>query len=434
MRSPSLQTQKCTPKNSRMKMKQINMSSWQSTAFMCLLIVVFSASTAVAQQDPTGIFLTWKSDPLTSMVVDWHLESASPEVLHVKEKGADTWSQQQSAVYPFPHSERKIHRVALSGLKPGTSYSIKFGDRNKEYYFNTMPADIAKESIRIAIGGDSMHDQAFMEKTNTQVSKYDPHFAVIGGDLAYANGDPKNVKRWYQWFDAVKNTLIREDGRIIPLVVGIGNHEVRKGAFEEGEEIIYNNENRAKMAPFYYGLFAFPGQPGYGVLDFGKYFSFFLLDSDHSNPIIGPQTDWFKRELAVRDDVTQIITMHHVPAYPSVRDFNGTTQAKVREHWLPLIEKAGVKLVFENHDHAYKRTFPIKNNQIDKDGVIFIGDGSWGTTPRETHDAATTWYLDKVQSIRAFTLVTLQGSSFNIISVDEDGNVIDSYPPNPLLK
>lgn len=417
-----------------MKIIQKDIPYWKQLSLTLYLVAVCGLSTAFAQQDPTGIFLTWKEDPLTTMVVDWHLESGSFEILHVKEKGTEAWTQQQSEVHPFPHSERKIHRVALSGLKPGTSYSIKFGNGNKEYYFNTMPADIAKESIRIAIGGDSMHDQSFMEKTNTQVAKFNPHFAAIGGDLAYANGDPKNVKRWYQWFDAVKNTLIREDGRIIPVVVGIGNHEVRKAVFEEGEEVIYNDANRAKMSPFYYGLFAFPGQPGYAVLDFGKYFSFFLLDSDHSNPIIGPQTDWLKRELAVRDDVTQIITMHHVPAYPSVRDFNGTTQSRVREHWLPLIEKAGVKLVFENHDHAYKRTYPIKNNQVDKDGVVFIGDGSWGTRTRKTHDPETTWYLDKAMSVRAFTLVTLQGSSFNIISIDDDGNVIDSYPQNPLLK
>ena len=92
----------------------------------------------------------------------------------------------------------------------------------------------------------------------------------------------------------------------------------------------------------------------------------------------------------------------------------------------------GVKLAFENHDHAYKRTFPIKNNKIDREGIVYIGDGSWGTRPREVHKLEETWYLQKAQSIRAFTLVTLQGSYFNILSIDEDGNLIDSYPQNPL--
>lgn len=415
-------------------MKKHQFSTHLVAGFSLLCAAIFWSAPSYAQQEPTGIFLTWKEDPLTTMVVDWHLSNSEEQVLHVTERGTDNWRQEPSKILPFPHSDRVIQRVSLSGLKPGTSYSIRFGDFSRVYYFTTMPADIAKEPIRIAVGGDTMHDQAFMEKTNKQVAKYDPHFAVIGGDLAYANGNPENVKRWYAWFDAVKNTLIRDDGKIIPLVMGIGNHEVNRDVFEPNEEVIYNDENRAKMAPFYYGLFAFPGQPGYGVLDFGDYLSFFLLDSDHSNPIIGEQTEWFKRELAIRNEVTQLITMHHVPAYPSVRDFNGSTQRRVREHWVPLIEKAGVRLVFENHDHAYKRTFPIKNNRIDQRGVVYIGDGAWGTRPREVRDPQKTWYLDVAKSVRAFTLVTLQGGNFSVISIDEDGNVIDTYPRQPEIK
>lgn len=96
-------------------------------------------------------------------------------------------------LFPTPIGSFTEH--PFFGLKPGTSYSIKFGDLESEYYFTTMPADIAKEPIRVAVSGDTLHDQAFMEKTNNQVVKYDPHFAAIGGDLAYANGNPDNVKR-----------------------------------------------------------------------------------------------------------------------------------------------------------------------------------------------------------------------------------------------
>ncbi len=386
-----------------------------------------------AQNEPLGIFLTWKEDPTSSISIDWHLESEAKQTLHYRKKGEETWKGADCEMTDFPHTPRTIHRVFLNGLEPGTSYEIKFGEDQKVYYFNTMPADIAKEPIRIAIGGDSMHEQEWMENINRQVARFDPHFAVIGGDLAYANGDPKNIDRWYRWFDAVKNTLIKEDGKIIPILVGIGNHEVQGGTFSKHEDFAFDDESRERIAPFYYSLFSWPNQPGYGVLDFGDYLSFFLLDSDHTNPIDGEQLEWFRREIAVRDDKSHIITLYHVPAYPSVRDFNGTTQTRVRELWLPIIEKAGGKLVFENHDHAYKRTYPIKNNEIHQDGIVFIGDGSWGTKPRDIHDPTSTWYLDNAQSIRAFTLVTIHGPAYHIISVDEEGNIIDSYPENPLI-
>jgi acid phosphatase type 7 len=401
---------------------------------LLMLSGIFPAFTLLGQESPSGILLTWKEDPTTTMSLDWHNTSSEKQALYYRLKGNTDWKKSPSNVHDFPFSDRKIHRVFLSGLTPGHSYEVKFGEDTKVYYFNTMPEDITREPIRIAIGGDTMHNQELMEQTNEQVAKYDPHFAIIGGDLAYANGEEKNLNRWYQWFDAVKNTMIREDGRIIPMILGIGNHEVQGGYYNKHEDFVVNDENRLSIAPYYFSLFSFPHQPGYGVLDFGKYFSIILLDSDHCNPIEGEQTEWLKRELAVRDEVTHLVAMYHVPAYPSVRDFNGITQAKVREHWTPLIEKAGMRLVFENHDHSYKRTYPIKNNEIHQDGVVYIGDGSWGTSPREVHDAATTWYLEKSQSINAFTLLTLQGKAYSLISVDHNGNIIDSYPTQPTVK
>jgi len=89
-------------------------------------------------------------------------------------------------------------------------------------------------------------------------------------------------------------------------------------------------------------------------------------------------------------------------------------------------------LAFENHDHAYKRTYPILEEKVNERGIVYVGDGSWGTRPREVHSARNTWYLNKAQSIRAFTIVSLEGRGYSLISVDEYGRVIDAYPNNPL--
>lgn len=394
------------------------------------------AGSLSAQEEPSGIYLTWKKDPTSTIAIDWHLKNKAIQTLFYRKKGDENWMESISEVSDFPFSDRKIHRVFLSGLSANQAYEIKFSDYERVYYFKTMPKDISRNPIKFVVGGDTMHDQEAMEKTGFQVLTYNPDFIVIGGDLAYANGDGKNVKRWYSWFDAVKNSLIQEDGRIIPIMVGIGNHEVKSGFDEESIPEHLKVDKRKQSAPFYYNLFAFPGQPGYGVLEFGNYLSFLFLDSDHTNAIDGPQKDWLKRELALQKEkeTSHVMAIYHVPAYPSARAFTGSSQTMIREHWVPIFEKSSMKLAFENHDHAYKRTYPIKNNNVDENGIVYIGDGSWGTRPREVHDAATTWYLETSQSVRAFTLVTLQGSSYNIITVDEDGNIIDSYPINPLLK
>jgi acid phosphatase type 7 len=393
-----------------------------------LLSVFFLISfPAFTQDEPLGILLTWTEDPTTTISIDWHNNNAKPELLAFRKKGNRRWKTVKSDIHAFPFSERNVHRVALKKLNPSTTYQIRFGDFDKVYHFKTMPATLASEPLKIAIGGDTMHEKDMLEKTNRQVAEQNPHFLIIGGDMAYENGSARAVGRMYDWFDACKNTLITKDNRIIPIVVGIGNHEVA-GGYHSPRRFSGNDADREKFAPYFYNLFAFPGHPGYNVLDFGNYLSLFILDTDHTNPIEGKQTQWLAAELAKRKDFVHIIPVYHVPAYPSVRDFNGSRSEAVRKNWLPLFEQYHVKLAFENHDHAYKRTFPIRKNRVDETGIVFVGDGAYGVKVREVHHVPGTWYLNKALEERHFILLTIQGKHQQLTIINENGKVIDSYP------
>jgi tight adherence protein B len=112
------------------------------------------------------------------------------------------------------------------------------------------------------------------------------------------------VEFWIEWFDACLNTLIDDDGRVVPLLVAIGNHEVRGFWWwgrDRGRDVDTDSDAfREEIAPYFYNLFPFPGHPGYNVLDFGDYMSLLLLDTDHSGPIEGQQTSWLEEQLAAR--------------------------------------------------------------------------------------------------------------------------------------
>ncbi|WP_228527877.1 purple acid phosphatase family protein [Pararhodonellum marinum] len=404
--------------------------------FIISFLLVGSTFNAVIAQEevPSGIMLSWKDDPTTTMCLDWHTPESQTQNLFYRLKGSEEWQGQTGETFPFPFSsDRFVQRVELTGLTPNTAYEVKFSDKGKVFHFITMPEHTHEEAIRIAIGGDSMHERAFMEKTNQLVVKYDPHFAIIGGDLAYANGLEENLNRWYDWFEALKE-LITPEGKIIPVVVCIGNHEVKGGYFSKHEDYTQSDASRLKIAPYFYPLFTFPGQPGYSTLDFGNYLSLFILDTQHSNPIEGQQTDWLKKALTERKDTQHLIPIYHVPAFPSARDFDGEVHALIRENWVPLFESFGVTLAFENHDHTYKRTYPIRNQQVDDTGVVYIGDGAWGTRTREVHPVDQTWYLNKAVGIRNFTLLSIQGSEKSMMMFDEEGNLLDSYPELPKIK
>ena len=398
---------------------------------VCALASISGAPSDVqSEYEPLGLYLTWRRDPATTMTIDWHSlarERRTPYIQY-RPAGRDGWMAALGANHGFPFSDRVIHRVELEALKPGTEYEFRFGPRSRVYRFRTMPRTL-DEPIRFVVGGDVRRRQEWMERTNRAAMAYDPDFIVWTGDLAYADALPERVDRWYEFFDAIKNTLIDEDGRVAPILSAIGNHEVLDGTFHMHEGFEPTNAWRERIAPYYFALFAFPGQPGYNVLDFGDYMSIILLDTEHSNPMVGAQTEWFARVLKERMGRPHVFPVYHVPAYPSHRPYTDVWSTMVRSAWTPLIEDYGVELVFEAHDHTYKRTHPILGDEVHPDGVVYMGDGAWGVSTREVEPDGPRWYLADAQSKRHFILVTLDGEDRQVHVVDEDGEYFDSWPP-----
>lgn len=140
----------------------------------------------------TGLLLTWQRDPTTTMTIDWHFgpvgtNTVTPApLLAYKARGSDEWHVVEGTVDRVTLNSRVIHRVELTGLQPNTKYEFQLLGHDKVYHFYTMPVDLS-EPIRFAVGGDTRHSQAMLEKTNRVFAAYDPHFIVWGGDLAYAD-------------------------------------------------------------------------------------------------------------------------------------------------------------------------------------------------------------------------------------------------------
>ncbi len=427
------------------------MQYFHYTSYLLLTTMLFLVDSATTQAvetsqddlyDPLALYLTWQQDPSTTMTIDWHtVDEQRSTVIQYRVPGEINWQNRSGSEHEFPYSKRTIHRVELNGLKADTEYEFRFGEDSKIYRFRTMPEKLTRP-LRIALGGDTMHHQDFFEETNRQVLKYDPDFVVIGGDIAYADGlppekqglraDPETRQRtdsprpgledgdnlWYHWFNAYKNTLITDENRVIPMLVTLGNHETSGGE-----------------APYFFALFAMPGLPGYNVLDFGDYMSFILLDSGHVNSPGGEQRQWLENVLAERRNVPHVFPIYHVPIYPSVRELDDRRVVPVRENWKSLFEEYGIRVAFENHDHAYKRTYPIRNDEIASNGVVYIGDGSWGTVPREIRrnddGSFEEWYMSEGAEVMHFILLTIDGTHQHMLMIDSEGNIIDEYPQTP---
>ncbi len=376
-------------------------------------------------RDPVAVYLTWQRQPDTTMTIQW-IESLDAEETRVEycEEGTNTWSSMQGTRHLLPTDQIKLyaHVAELTNLSPDTIYRFRFPHKEREYRFRTMPSQL-DDSIRFIVGGDMYHEGIdILQAANREAANLNPRFVVAGGDLAYA--EPRNLDdqtKWMRWLEFVvrwSEDMVTTDGLMIPILAVIGNHDVR-GRYDQP----------LSSAEFYYALFsAMPGSQGYNVLDFGDYASVIMLDTGHTHPIEGDQTNWLNWVLKERQNITHRFAMYHVPAFPSVRRLDGKHNEPIRKYWVPLFEQWGLHAAFEHHDHAFKRTHPIKEGKVDPSGVLYLGDGAWGATPRTPVDAKERWYLAKTAAAQHFIVIDITPQSRRFRAVDvPTGNIIDEH-------
>jgi acid phosphatase type 7 len=402
-----------------------------------LLAVLAATSIASAQQPrtaadsvPAAVFVTWDGDPTTTVSVDWHL-TANTDIpaIEVRGPGLSRWRRHEGRAIAFPFSTRTVRRARIDGLRPGSVYELRLGG-SRSYRYRTMPARLSRP-VRFASGGDTQAGETTFGVMNRIVASRDVDFVLLGGDLAYSNGDPRLVAREEAWYETVTRTLVTRDGRLIPVIAAIGNHEVfsTRDTSEATARMMRETGVKRGDSPYYSALHAHARDRQYSVIDVGDYLSLVLLNTGHTAPVQGAQTAWLQDALRQRTSVPYVFPTYHVPGYPSVRAFEGSTSMLVREHWAPLFERYDVRVAFENHDHAYKRTVPIKGGRRDSTGVVYIGDGAWGAVPRRIglEHTEPAWYLETAKSVNHAIFVTLDRRAARFEMVDTAGVRFDTH-------
>ncbi|MCI0381766.1 MAG: metallophosphoesterase family protein [Chlamydiae bacterium] len=388
------------------------------------LVLWLSVFSSLFSEEPSAFFATWQGDPSTTMDIRW-FEGGNIHQLYVRKKGENNWLRKIAHYQPLKYNG--IAYVELADLEEDTTYEFHFSEGEKIYEFRTLPSSLDR-TICCGIGGDLLFKEASFRKMGAAVAKSDPDFVIVGGDIAYTERrknswknlrrERKKIEKWKHFFELWKETMIHE-GRVIPLIPVAGNHDIRK---------------RKKIDGLFYRIFAFPEKNiSYRNFDIGKTISFFLLDSNHSHPIEKHQKDWLHWSLYSHQSYHYKIPIYHIAAYPSAKkaNFNAPTPKKIRTHWVPLFEKYQVQVAFENHNHTYKRTYPLLKNRIDPSGVIYLGDGAWGVDPRPVKTSA--FYLAEAKKINMIWLARFTGEKCFLEAVDIDGKVIDALTivPSP---
>jgi len=375
-----------------------------------------------AGEVPKTLILTWEGDPCTTMTAEWlrgpglgdRPEKAKGEQVRWKEAGGGSWQVMAASSTDFPDPEKMglarwhLVRARWKNLKPATEYLFQIGDAPVQK-FRTVPNHLEQPVVFVEGGDvDVLESSAQMMKLGAQ---QDPIFMSVGGDLSYGDGHDvtREIQFWEQWSAAAR----APDGRVVPFVAGIGNHEVKGGYVQEGATF----EQMRERAPFFYSLFGGLYRKAEPVaLDFGDFLSLLLMDSGHILPI-SSQTEWLKKNLEKRKSIPWVFASWHVPAFPSFRTWKHQKEiVEVREKWVPVLEGSTVTAVFNHHDHNLQR---VESEGKGGRKIPFLGNGALGVEPR-AQQCPESQKLSKAFS---------QSDYVNVVQLRADGATIRSLGP-----
>jgi 3',5'-cyclic AMP phosphodiesterase CpdA len=281
----------------------------------------------------------------------------------------------------------------LSSSSPSASPSPSPLETTRSPTATETPRPVEEDKLlaRLAVAGDTGMRNAAVRVTAKAMqieSERDgnPYDAlIIPGDMVYPDGEA----------NLTEESVIEPFAEILDgaeLVPVLGNHDVQSG---EGRQIM----RRLGRDSAWYVEWIGPVR-------------LLVLDS---NRVGEPrQMAWLREEAAKEQQrrTWTIPVMHH-PPYSA--GSHGSTKS-VQRRWLPLFERAGVRLTLAGHDHDYQRSVPLKGMTH----VISGGGSKLRPTGRKdftAFSASVLHYLD----------LLIYKDRIEGRAIDHDGNVLDDF-------
>lgn len=356
-------------------------------SFLLLLFVAIACSKAPEEiTDVSTLRLVWNDNPESSASLVWDATDKTDAVVYYGEKDRGRkYKRYANSIKPYrtlDFYEMNTQYVKLENLKPDKEYYFIIKDSegvSERFWFRTAP-DYPKAFTFVA-GGDTKSFEESLEagrSSNRAIAKLRPLFVLFSGDITSGNGtDPDNWKKWLSDWHSLTTT---EDGRLIPFVSVMGNHEAGNMA----------NLNIIFDAPFQQN----DSSSIYYSWTFGN--EFFHLIALNSQIEPGKeQKAWLEKDLKTHEKSVFKVTAYHKPFWPHTAG-KGEHEYLFNQ-WAFLFYKYGLDISFDADSHMHKITYPLKPDTLsadaymgflrdDQNGTMFIGEGSWGAHPRPNND------------------------------------------------
>ena len=333
------------------------------------------------------VTVVWRTDSLTDSAVDYGL-TASYELGTVTD--------------PATVREHVIH---IPGLMQGTNYfyRVRSGGatlREGDFFRTKRPTG---QAFKFSIIGDFGAGTAGMFNIANQVNAVDSDMLITVGDNIYNDGQPGLYDPY--WFSIYAPTMRR-----VPTFPCLGNHDIISAGGQWMVDYFYSPTN---------------GPSGYIEKNYSYDYGnahFVVVDSNPFNlnqaAAVNAIKTWVSNDLAATVKPWKFVFTHH-PPYTSTGNGSHDDDAGVKANLMPVLENAGVDVLFVGHNHFYERINAIN-------GVHHIITGSGGQS-LSNPNVIKEYSAVRVVSIHSFTRVELDGLTFKLEQRDANGAVVDTF-------
>ncbi len=255
-----------------------------------------------------------------------------------------------------------IHSVVATNLSPNETYLYRVGDKELDAWSSIGVCKTENdESVThfVHISDPQVSEEAHAkgyQETLYAIDELHPDFICITGDMVNNSwtGYTPILEQW-EWSITYQEVL-----RNYPVMTVAGNHEAADYDYSSRYNLPYA-ENQDLVNGGYYSF------------DYHN-IHFVALNTNDSNSDVNnlqglstTQLKWLENDLSNTTAKWKVVMMHKglFDAGGHCSNLEGADGdiALIREQVAPLLNKCGVNLVLQGHDHLYSRSYPIVSSK-----------------------------------------------------------------------
>lgn len=405
------------------------MKTW--SVFLALLLGVLIQNKIEGQNEysnfaptvfPDRIMLSIPGDPATTRAVSWRtvfsdtVSAGEITVINPSPSLEGSSLTVTGTVSPWEEGSTTAmgHKVIFSNLEPNTKYAYRVGNGTQwSEWFQMETSSVQDEPFSFLYFGDVQNDiKSLGSRTLRQAYSHFPNadFMLFAGDLVSRS----NEEYWREFFYAGGWMF-----GMMPSVPVPGNHEYTSS--EDGSRIFSKEWNQIYTMPENGPSEKFKNRSYF--IDY-QGVRFVSLDS----PSMGYNDEdglltlqWLDKTLEQNPNKWAIVFTH----YPVYSCSQGRDSEKYRDAVKPILEKHGVDLVLQGHDHTYCRGQNLSEvADKTKNSPMYVVS----VAGPKMYGLSTEFWSDRMASnTQLYQLISVSRNEIDYKSYTVSGDIYDAF-------